>query len=187
MSDESHQPASMGQVKAIIRRKLRKQEPQEEQFLNIYPMMDMMTILLVFLVAQFATDSAQVVQSEELMIPFSRSEISRQPALEVTIARDQIMVANVQVVQLRNGQVDPSQKQGGSTGFLINPLLEQLREHRELARIRDNQRGAEFAGEVAIIADRRTPYRTITEVLYTLGQAEFKAIRFLLIDAPSSG
>ena len=130
-----------------------------------------MTILLVFLVAQFATDSSQIVQSEELQIPFSTSQVNQEQALQVTIARNQIMVADVPVVPLRNGQVDPSNKQGGSTGFLINPLLEQLRDHRALARARDAARGTEFRGEVSILADKRTPYRTITEVLYTLGQA----------------
>ena len=43
------QKASMGQVKALIRRKLRRVPPHEEQSLNIYPMMDVMTIILVFL------------------------------------------------------------------------------------------------------------------------------------------
>ena len=32
-----------------------------------------------------------------------------------------------------------------------------------------------------IIADKRTPYRTLVEVLYTMGQAEFKAMRFVLL------
>jgi len=46
----------------------------EHQELNIYAMMDMMTILLVFLIQQFATTSANITQSAELQIPTSVSE-----------------------------------------------------------------------------------------------------------------
>ena len=35
--------------------------------------------------------------------------------------------------------------------------------------------------EVQIIADKRTPYRTLVEVLYTMGQSEFKAMRFVVL------
>jgi biopolymer transport protein ExbD len=33
---------------------------------------------------------------------------------------------------------------------------------------------------VQIIADKRTPYRTLSEVIYTLGQTEFKNLRFVV-------
>ena len=60
MSESTQQPptanvaearATVGQ-RAVIRRLLRH-PPHEENF-NIYPMMDMMTILLVFMIMQFA-------------------------------------------------------------------------------------------------------------------------------------
>ena len=38
--------------------------------------------------------------------------------------------------------------------------------------------GRPFRGEVRIIADKRTPFRTLGEVIYSLGQAEFGALRF---------
>ena len=37
-----------------------------------------------------------------------------------------------------------------------------------------------FVGNVQIIADKRTPYRTLSEVIYTLGQTEFKNLRFVV-------
>ena len=48
---ESH----MGDCKRVIRRKLSRREEPQEVGLNIYPMMDMMTILLVFLIMSFAS------------------------------------------------------------------------------------------------------------------------------------
>lgn len=187
MSEDNEPFATASQVKRIIRRRLGKHTPHEEMGLNIYPMMDMMTILLVFLIQNFAQSSAaNVVQSDELQIPQSNSEEDVDAALSITISGSEIVVEGKQALSLRNGQVDPSQKQGGSNGFLVTPLLNVLQLHRDrLKLIAQSQNGRAFKGEVQIIADKRTPYRTLVEVLYTMGQAEFKAMRFVLLKGAS--
>lgn len=183
MSDQNQPYATASQVKRIINRRLAKHVPHEELGLNLYPMMDMMTILLVFLIQSFAQSSAaNVVQSEELQIPNSIAKSEVVPALSITISASEIVVEGKQTLSLRNGQVDPSQKQGGSNGFLVTPLLTVLQQHRDrLKLIAQSQTSRPFRGEVQIIADKRTPYRTLVEVLYTMGQAEFKAMRFVVL------
>lgn len=183
MANANEPFATTSQVKRIIRRRLAKHQPHEELGLNIYPMMDMMTILLVFLIQNFAASgAANVVQSAELQIPKSTSEEAVEPSLSITISASEIVVEGKQVLSLRNGQVDPSQKQGGSNGFLVTPLLTVLQQHRDRLKLIAQSRAAgQFRGEVQILADRRTPYRTVVEVLYTMGQAEFKALRFVLL------
>lgn len=180
-ASQEAEPASMVQVKQIIRRKLRRHPEQEENFLNIYPMMDMMVILLVFMVMQFSSSSSAAIQeNEDLRIPYSTSPIEPEDALPIQVARNEITVDGRQILALRNGQVDPSHKQGGGTGFLITPLYKALEEKAETAKLiaqRNPQRP--FRGEVQIVADKRTPYRTLSEVVYTLGQAEFKNLRFI--------
>lgn len=189
-SPEHDEPiATAAQVKSIIRRKLRKHEPEVHLGLNIYPMMDMMTILLVFMVMQFASSTAAVIQdSEELRIPYSTSTLELGDAVPVQISRSAIVVDGERVLDLRNGLVDPSQKQGGASGFLISPLARAMAEIRDLKKLiaaRNPRRP--FTGDVQIIADRHTPYRTLTEVIYTLGQAEFKNLRFVVSKPPSGG
>jgi biopolymer transport protein ExbD len=184
----SNEPfATTSQVKRIIRRRLGKHPPHEEMGINLYPMMDMMTILLVFLIQSFASStSANVMQSEELQLPRSSNRAEVLPALAITISAGEITVEGKQALQLRNGQVDPSQKQGGPTGFLVTPLLNVLQQHRDrLKLIAQSQPSQPFRGEVQIIADKRTPYRTLIEVLYTMGQSEFKAMRFVVLQTTS--
>ncbi len=183
---EGQQPtdrkATMGEVKRLVRRRIRRRPEHEEQSLNIYPMMDMMTILLVFMVMQFAATQANLVQSAELQIPYSTANIEPSQSTTVTISSTSILVEGKGALQLRNGLVDPSQKQGGGNGFLITPLLNRLQEHRDALKVlaqRNPQRP--FRGEVQIVADRRTPYRTLIEVVYTCGQAEFKNLRFVVL------
>ena len=182
MSEKAPEMARTSDVKRIIRKRLRRMPEHQHQELNIYAMMDMMTILLVFLIQQFATTAANITQSAELQIPTSTSERPAEPAVLVTISQNDILVDGTRALSLRNGLIDPSQKNGGANAFLINPLLEPMvttKDRLKLIASRNPQRP--FTGEVQIIADRRTPYRTLIEVVYTCGQAEFKNVRFVII------
>ena len=181
MSAPGQQKASMLQVKAIIRRKLRKQEEHGHNELNIYPMMDMMTILLVFLIMQFAQTAATVVQSPELQIPVSTSQETLEQATIVTISSSSVLVDGNSALSLRNGLVDPGLKQGGANGFLITPLLTAMQHKKELLEVvAGHNPRRPFTGDLEIVADKHTPYRTVIEVVYTCGQAHFANLRFVV-------
>ena len=57
-------------------------------YLNITPMMDMMTILLVFLLKQFSVQAAAASMSEGLQLPTSSIETQRPLAVNVTVTPD---------------------------------------------------------------------------------------------------
>jgi biopolymer transport protein ExbD len=183
MSEEAQTKASMARISQLIRRKLRRIPPHDEHSLNIYPLMDVMTILLVFMIMQFAQESANIVESEEMMIPYSTSTASLEQALPIQISHTEIVVEGRAVVPLRNdGTIDPSHKQGGGTGFLITPLHNVMTQHRDrLKLIAQRVPSRPFTGTVQIVADKRTPFRTLSEVIYTLGQAEFSNIHFVVL------
>ena len=175
-------PVSMAYVNRVVRAKLRRRPEPEHFGLNIYPMMDMLTILLVYMMAMFATSSVAAVQeSSELRIPYSTSKVELSDALSLQISRSEVVVDGKSVLELRNGIIDPSLKQGGSSGFLIIPLYKRLGDIRDRKK-RTAQRftNQPFVGDVQIIADKHTPYRTLSEVIYTLGQTEFKNLRFVV-------
>lgn len=181
--------ATMSQVKQVIRKKLRRQGEHGHTELNIYPLMDVMTILLVFMIMQFAQEAAAIVQGPTLQIPWSTSRTEQSEALPIQISFPSgeepgtIVVDGRPTVELRrNGTVDPSQKQGGGTGFLITPLHNVMTQHRDrLKLIAQMNPNRPFTGTVQIICDKRIPFRTLSEVIYTLGQAEFSNIHFVVL------
>lgn len=174
--------ATIADLKRIVRKTLRGREETEAEGLNIYPMMDMMTILLVFLIMQFSSGTADIVQSKELQIPISTSQVDAEQTLTVIISGSEIVVEGKHVVALRSGKVDSSEKQGGSNGWLITPLFTNLGQHRDrLKTIAAKNPQRPFMGKVRIIADKRTPFRTLGEVIYSLGQTEFGTIHFVVV------
>ncbi|MBC7173339.1 MAG: biopolymer transporter ExbD [Polyangiaceae bacterium] len=169
-------------MKRLVRRKLRKHAPHESQGINIYPMMDMMTILLVFMVMQFAASTAAVVQeTDELRLPYSTSSAALEDAVPIQITRNEVVVDGKRVLRLREGRIDANDKQGGANGMLVVALYREMGEIRDAKKlIASRNPNRPFLGNVQIIADQRTPYRTISEIVYTVGQTEFANLRFVV-------
>lgn len=163
-----------------LRRKV-EDEAEEINFLNIMPMMDMMTILLVFLIKQFSVQQLAVSQPTGLQLPASTAQRQPQPAVNITITQNAIVVEDDAVVEVKSGAVDPKWKSQGAQGYSIDPIVNALSKHRtRLSRLAQMQ-GQTFDGIAIVMADRRTPYRLLTEVLYSAGQAEFSNYRLIVM------
>jgi biopolymer transport protein ExbD len=162
-----------------------EEEAEEISFLNIMPMMDMMTILLVFLIKQFSVQQLTLDAAPGLQLPASTSRQSPQPAVNITITDTAIVVEGDAVVSVSNGAVDAGwKKQGpGGGGYAINPVVSALSKHRaRLTKLANLQNGV-FDGIAIVMADKRTPYRLLAEVLYSAGQAEFNNYRLVTLQA----
>jgi biopolymer transport protein ExbD len=96
--------ASMAKYKAQLRTQIRRRHVEHEvNFLNITAMMDMMTIILVFLLKSMSASSANMPQTNDLSLPTSiLSSEASQEGIQVVVSRDRILIgdkelANVQV------------------------------------------------------------------------------------------
>jgi biopolymer transport protein ExbD len=166
-------------------RRLRRNIPQGDDvsYLNITAMMDMMTIILVFFLKSFSTSVENIPIGEELMPPKSTTQVKPHAAVTVTLTQKAILVEDEPVAAVKRGGVDSSVKRDGQSGYQITPLLTVLQKHATRLRKIEKMTGGrmKFTGEVVLIADQGTPYRLISEVLYTAGQAEYSKYRLLVL------
>ncbi len=169
-------------------RSLKKKIPEADpvSHLNITPMMDMMTILLVFFLKNFAVSVENVSMGEDMHLPGSSSKLKPHKALSLTITKRAILVGDDEVAAVKKGEVDSSIKRDGQSSFLINPLLDLLQKHATRLKKLEKRGFAKFEGEVLLIADQGIPYRLISEVLYTAGQAEFAKYRLMVLKGGES-
>ena len=165
--------------KVVLTFKRKLADAEDVNYLNITAMMDMMTILLVFLLKSFSV-SASNVQLNDVEPPKSTTELSAAEALKVVISSRAVLVDGEAVVPVSNGAIDPALKENGANGFLILPLKDIISKHAQREKKIAQLRGEEFKGELSLIADKGTPYRLITEVLYTAGQAEYRNYRLVV-------
>jgi len=170
------------QARSIIRKAIKRvPEGEEIRHLNIMPMMDIMTILLVAFV--FQALAATPIPLGDVKLPFSRSfDPPPEGAVMITIARNGIVVEGQPVVAVRNGDVDPSEKKDGTLGIAIPKLsrfLGQVRAIYEKGQSADGKKAR--VPEVMILDDKRTPYRLLFQVLVSARSKEAGYRRFRLI------
>jgi len=160
-----------------------RRDLKDTEGVTINSLMDAMTIILIFLLMNYSLDPIKVDTSEDLQIPASTTEISPSATASVVVTAKEIVVADKSIVSIKEVggvlEVDKHDKQGGDEKSLqIQPLFDALTEQataqKEMARLR----GAKFDGVLTVIAHREIPYRLLTEVLYTAGQAEFAKFKF---------
>jgi biopolymer transport protein ExbD len=176
---EGDYPLPEGDGEGTLRRRKKKRADEDKLALNINSLMDIMTILLVFLLKSYSADPVQIKPAPGLQLPFAHSEMKPVESTNVTLTLGNIIVDEKKVVSLEEGKVNPADMQGD---FLIQPLLDALAdsvEHQK--KIAKYNKKAEFSGIVTIIADRDVPFNLLTKVMYTAGQASFGKFKFAVV------
>ncbi len=188
--------APVTRYKAELRKAIRRNaEEPDINFLNITAMLDIMTIILVFLLKSLGESSASIPQSDDLKLP--TSIIKTQPANEgvlVTISKTQILVGEDQVLKLPSREslaqsgVGASHKRSGPNDLYIVPLGNALQRTRKTDKVIRQAKGQDASmSEAIIIADQTTPYRLLIEVLFTLGQTEYGKYHLMVMQGKKGG
>jgi biopolymer transport protein ExbD len=173
---------------ATRKRRLNKRRKRDHHddvtYLNITPMLDLMTILLVFLIKSFAA-SASNVNVANLVLPHSSTKLEIQEALQLMITPDEILLDQKVITKLDNGQILLEDLPEGPNGYLIKPLYDVLESRADYFKKIQEFGGTQFVGKIAVIADKKTSYKTLFKVLYTAGRAEFGYFK-LFVQKPNA-
>ena len=167
------------------RRKVRE-EAGEIKELNITAMMDMMTIILVFLLKSYSASAINVNMGANLTIPSSSTQLNPQENITVTVASDEVSVNDRVVIhkgEMRGGIIPAAFKEGGKAdAFYIGAVYDGLKKEVDKQKyIAQYNRNAPFTGRVNVVVDKSVPYRTLMEILYTAGQAELGEYKFMVL------
>jgi biopolymer transport protein ExbD len=156
-----------------------KKKLQEESGLAITSLMDMMTIILVFLLKSYSVEDIQVKPSADLKLPLSTAKKEPEVAVNVVISKRTLSVDGVKVID-----VDPSSLEVADEykrGTMITPLYDTLQEKADdakaLAARNPNQ---PFKGRLLLQCDKDIPFSLLREVMYTAGQAQFGEFKFVV-------
>lgn len=162
------------------RKKKKGRDDEAAGDVNINSLMDIMVIILVFLLKSYGDEPIKVV-GEDLKTPQSSTQLPTEDMMTVTISQRAILVNNRKAVDVKDGTVDKSQKKGGEASLYIQPLFEELTEAIKRKKREMKLLGKPYDPVATVIADQATPYRLLTEVMYTAGQAELSKFKFAVI------
>ena len=158
--------------------------------LNINSMMDMMTIILVFLLKSYSTTDVSVAPSDDLVLPFSSAQKAPEMAVNLVVEKGQLVVDGVPVMPLTTApdEDNPGQNlvvvpEDELQGQLIGKLYDRLREKADSSKNLASQSGNsdhEFKGRILLQVDKDMPFSVLRTVMYTAGQAEFGEFKFVV-------
>ena len=189
-------PAGIVKYKSELRKAIRRNAHEPEiNFLNITAMLDIMTIILVFLLKTLGESSAAVPQSDDLRLP--NSVMKKAPSQEgvlVTVSKTQILVGDEKIVGLPGREslvqagVDARYKRSGPNDLFIVPLGNALMAARKTDIAVRRAKGLDpSSSEAIVIVDKGTPYRLLMEVLFTLGQSEYGKYHLMTMQSKKLG
>ena len=185
--DPSEEEWLMEQRAREARRKKRNKKREDAGgSLNINSMMDIMVIILVFLLKSYGDEPIKVV-GEDLKAPSSLAQLNPEDMTTITISQRAILVDDTKAVTVEKGKVDKTKKKDGESGLYITPLFKELTEAIKKKKREKELLQQDYQPVATIIADQSTPYRLITEVMYTAGQAELSKFRFAVVKKERKG
>jgi biopolymer transport protein ExbD len=158
--------------------------------LDITSMMDMFTIILVFLLKNYATQDISVAASADLELPSSTADKNPELAVNLIVTKTQVIVDGVPVLDLTRvpddenpGQeliaVPEDEKKGQMITRLYDRLLEKAEQSKALGEVSGSSE-FEFKGRILLQCDKTLPFSVIREAMYTAGQAQFGEFRFIV-------
>jgi biopolymer transport protein ExbD len=150
---------------------------QDEATLNITSLMDIMTIILVFLLKSYSTEDIQVAPSDDLRLPNSSAKKAPELAVNAVVSQTGIIVDGVKIVDVSGGAVGDEFKRG----TLIAPLFDTLKEKADEAKaLAERNPANKFQGRLLLQCDREIPFSLVREVMYTAGQSQFAEFKFVV-------
>jgi biopolymer transport protein ExbD len=152
--------------------------------LMLTPMVDMFTLLVVYLIQQFSATGEILNMSKDLVMPTAKNGKDMDVLPVVTIAGDSIVMEGTAVADISDLVSGASR----DPNWLIPGLEEKLRDLRERYQaIRagsssdSNAKGADPTSSVNIQADKALPFRILKRIMYTCQQAGYGNIHFAVI------
>ncbi len=140
---------------------------------SLTSMMDMMTIILVFLIKNLDAEGQLITQAENLILPISTSRV--QPK-EVSLS----VVVDANYVVVDNQKIAPVQDVINQSDLLIASVDTVLKERRATEKEHALRAGlpADEPGNIIIQIDKNIPYDVMYKVMATCGFSGYTNIAF---------
>ena len=135
--------------------------------LNITSMLDMFTILIIFLLKSYSAEGLILTIPADLHLPQSTTQTAPEPGLVVEVSSD-VLAVDGQMLDVDLKAIEQSEEL--IIDSLYDHLMVKARQYEEISNLNPN---AGFTGRLVLEGDRDIPFKLLKKILYTCGQAGF--------------
>ena len=154
----------------------RTRKYSEDVPFSLTSMMDMMTIILVFMIKNMDAEGQLLTQAENLILPISTSKVQpKEVSLTVVVDANYVIVDNEQVV--------PTADVLAQEDLLVTKVDEVLKDRRAIEQEHALKMGlpADEAGHIIVQIDTNIPYDAMYKVMATCGFSGYTNIAFAVM------
>lgn len=158
----------------MMRRRRKKKPPG----LMLTSLLDMFTIILIFLIVSFEAENHEFKLNSDLTLPESSAQAHLKPAVNLIVNRFGVIVDDKQLVTFIDGKPSAADKSAGE----IKALVDALRAIYELKYGEDRAEvGEDTEPMIVVQSDRRLDYSTLYLVLRSAANAGFFKYRLAIL------
>ncbi|MBN2093592.1 biopolymer transporter ExbD [candidate division KSB1 bacterium] len=147
-----------------------QRKPPETFQLKLTSLIDMFTLILVFLLKNFSAEGQIIAMAEDLILPESSSKDKAEAASVIAINHNWILLDGDQVMLTTDVQSVPA---GKSITELADALLTRRTIAEGLGQVAEEM---DFSGRINIQADKSIPYLIVKKVIETCGKNGYNEI-----------
>jgi len=144
--------------------------------LNITAMMDMFTIILIFLLFSFSSEPELAGLDKDMQLPQSTSKTDFQDTVKLVLSQSTLKMGDEVVAQIEDNVIiglDPDNLK--SSGLFIR-LSHRSEMHNKSAT------GNQGPRPILLLCDRRLPFKTINQITKTAALAGFPNFQFAVLE-----
>ncbi len=147
--------------------------------IDITSLLDILTIMLVFLLQSYNSSGVVINVPKEIELPKSSSETLNNFGVNIQVSKTQIFVDDTEVV---NTDV-PDDQLFDEGGRRIVPLYNELVKIKETIKQSEklSPQAKKFSGIANLVVDKSLKYNYLKRVMYTCAAAGFKEFKFVVL------
>lgn len=167
---------------SIIDEIIKKSKKDDGFGLQLTAMVDMFTIMIVFLLKSYDTSTIEIKNVDNLKLPASITSAPPEEALLLLVSQKAIFLNNKKIAVIKDGKIEQEFISANDEDY-IKPLFEELNvEAKKIEEISKRNPAVKFEGKIFMQADKELDYSVLRKVLYTATMAGYGDLRLAAID-----
>lgn len=157
------------------RRKSQKFIPPK---LMLTSMLDMFTIILIFLLFSFSGDPQTIKLDRDLELPHSSAELGYQKTIKIVLSKKELRLDDEVMAQVQNREIVGL----NSNDLASSALYRRLKTKRSLQQDASSSEDGGQAPHILFLCDQSYAFKTINNVIKTAGMAGYPNFQFAVLE-----
>jgi biopolymer transport protein ExbD len=135
-------------------------------------MMDMFTIILIFLLFSFSNNPEQMDLDSEMSLPHSTSKLDYKDSIRLVLSKNQLKLDGKVVATLEGDQV-----------VGLETLYDELKKYRDVAdELKKNETDENRKEHILFLCDKEHSFKVVNAIVKTAGRAGYPNFQFAVVE-----